>query len=567
MAVFIRDPDDPTFHPVRDVLERNLTAQLSKISFSGLVYAGLILGSLGGVVWGLARWTTGIFPIKWSSSEPILEFPIDVLFYNFFMPLVIKYCKPANGLTKIYDWWLRRCARFLRISNFLFKEDHLDEKGAHIRRTWKDWLTRSTADLSKIDNAKDGTFSVTSGDTTVAFKPDGRMVQAPSSDQLRIPKGIPTFFEISEVNEFVNIDGQSKAFFDKNHESFAIVYIPPHFKMRISALVVLLWLFAATTGMSVTVLPLLVGRFILSRLAPQYLSMNDIYSVSIGLYIFGGTGYAVLNFHRFRTYINNKVSPHTSTIKSAIQKAGHVAIHILGLIYTYSAFTILSPALISLLIECYFVIPLGTFLASFHPFADQQSLSIASTFSSSGVNVPSVLSRPMIHLIQDWTLGILYTKVIGRLILWSAPSRPATALRGIVRHGWLNPDTALATRGFILPATTVVAILLAIPAAIGWLAAKTVLSHVAARSDLARTCIYRYAYPAVLLATIAVLLLWVLGEAFGRWRRRVRDEVYLIGERLHNYGETKKVGASTDKRKGKEKEKVERPVLTRTATA
>lgn len=31
---FIRDPDDPTFHPVRDVLERNVVTQLRKIAFS-----------------------------------------------------------------------------------------------------------------------------------------------------------------------------------------------------------------------------------------------------------------------------------------------------------------------------------------------------------------------------------------------------------------------------------------------------------------------------------------------------------------------------------------------------
>ena len=567
ITVFIRDPDDPTFHPVRDVLERNLAAQLSKILFSGLVYAGLILGSLGGVVWGLDRWTNGVFPIKWSSSEPILEFPIDVLFYNFLLPLVIRYCKPANGLTKVYDWWLHKCARLLRLSHFLFKEEHLDEKGAHIRRRWKDWLMRKPANISAISIAKDGTFSIDTDEDDVAFRPNGKMVQAPSSDQLRIPKGIPTFFQIIEVNEFVNVDDNSKAFYDKNHESFTLVYIPPHFRLRISALVILLWLFAATTGVSVTILPLVFGRFILARLTPQDLRMNDIYSISLGLYILGGAGYAILNLSRFRTYLNNKVSPHTSNIKATAQKAGHVSLHILRLVYTYSAFTLLFPGLISLLIEFYLVIPLGTFLASFRTNLPKEPLSIASSFSSNDANVPSLLSRPMIHLIQDWTLGVLYTKVIGRLILWSGPSRPATALRGIVRHGWLNPDISLATRGFILPATIVVAILVAIPAAIGWLASRTFLSHLASRSDYARTCIYRYAYPAALAAAVAGLLLWVLGEAFGRWRRRVRDEVYLIGERLHNYGEARRGSGSGDKGKGKEKEKVERPVLTRTVTA
>ena len=51
---FIRDPDDPEFHPVRDVLERNVTTQLRKIAFSALVYGALVIICLGAVVWGLA---------------------------------------------------------------------------------------------------------------------------------------------------------------------------------------------------------------------------------------------------------------------------------------------------------------------------------------------------------------------------------------------------------------------------------------------------------------------------------------------------------------------------------
>ncbi|KAA8572221.1 hypothetical protein EYC84_002127 [Monilinia fructicola] len=77
---FIRDPDDPTFHPVRDVLERNVTTQLRKILFSALVYGALVVVCLGGVVWGLSFALKGVLPIHWSSNEPVLEFPVDLLF-------------------------------------------------------------------------------------------------------------------------------------------------------------------------------------------------------------------------------------------------------------------------------------------------------------------------------------------------------------------------------------------------------------------------------------------------------------------------------------------------------
>ena len=51
---FIRDPEDPTFHVVRDVLERSVSTQLQKIAFSALVYGAQVIICLGGVVWGVS---------------------------------------------------------------------------------------------------------------------------------------------------------------------------------------------------------------------------------------------------------------------------------------------------------------------------------------------------------------------------------------------------------------------------------------------------------------------------------------------------------------------------------
>ena len=125
---FIRDPDDPTFHPVRDVLERNVGTQLRKIAFSALVYGALVIVCLGGVVWGMYYAFDGIFPIHWSSNEPVLEFPVDLLFYNFFMPLAVRFFKPSDGLHAMYNWWFRKCARALRLTWFLFGERKKDEE-------------------------------------------------------------------------------------------------------------------------------------------------------------------------------------------------------------------------------------------------------------------------------------------------------------------------------------------------------------------------------------------------------------------------------------------------------
>ena len=97
--------------------------------FSGLIYGALVVVCLGGVVWGLALALPNVLPIHYSSNEPVLEFPIDLLFYNFLMPLAVKFFRPSDGLHSMYTWWFRKCARVLRLTWFLFGERMVDEEG------------------------------------------------------------------------------------------------------------------------------------------------------------------------------------------------------------------------------------------------------------------------------------------------------------------------------------------------------------------------------------------------------------------------------------------------------
>ena len=531
-----------------------------------------MLVCLGGVVWGVASIFEGVFPIHWSSNEPVLEFPIDLLFYNFLMPLAVKFFRPSTGLTELYGWWFRKCARWLRLSNFLFGEEKLDEQGRHVWRTWNDWWQGKKGDVSTPVIGRDRQTLFEDREVDVYFLREGKFVQAPSSDQVRIPKGSPTFIELIDNDKLNDVQDITHTLQERNPEQFTKVYIPPLFRIRIGLFVSLIWLFAASTGVAITVGPLVMGRYIFSKITPDDVHMNDMYAFSMGIYILGSGLYGVLNYHRIATYTRNILTPHTATIASVAKKTVHLSLSLLGLIYTYSAFTIFLPALVSLVIQCYLIVPLHTYFSAHAPSPDLPTPLLA---SETLLEIPQpAVSRPIIHLIQDWTLGVLYVKVFARLILWSAPSRPATALRSIIRNGWLHPDIWLATRGFILPASLTMSILLSVPLAIGWIARKTVFTSIT--DEFALSCIYRYSYPVVMIAAAATGFMLLLGKAFGRWRRRVRDEVYLIGERLHNYGEARRK-KKRDKGKGKEKEeekeeekgkeRVERPVLARQRTA
>ncbi|KAK7987319.1 hypothetical protein PG989_007634 [Apiospora arundinis] len=550
---FIRDPDDPEFHPVRDVLERNVTTQLRKILFSAFVYGALVVVCLGGVVWGLSLALPHVLPIHYSSNEPVLEFPIDLLFYNFLMPLAIKFFKPSDGLHALYTWWFRKCARMLRLTWFLFGERRVDEegilmlavgeeteypwykklflevnkKGKVVPKTWRDTFDGGHAkpaseikleEMQKLSQAKNKL--VDSGQII----PDGRFVRTPASDQVKIPKGQPVFFAVSARND--RLDGKAEMPESDLYSStnYQFVYLPPHFRARVFLFILFIWMFAAVTGVGITIVPLVFGRRMFKILIPAHIRTNDIYAFSIGIYILGGVGYVLFHARsliaRFRGWASTAAA--SMLDRDALQRVAAVAKQGAKVGYTYSMLLVVFPLLATLLIELYILVPLHTWIL----------------FSSAQDPEPIkqlTLGGHTIRVIQAWTLGLLYLKLGSRALVLHG-GRPAQAVRAVLRRGWFEPDVAVLTRAFVIPGLLVSLALVLLPPH----ATRFVVSRQLLGSDdwdtKTQVVAFRLAYPfAALCVMVAYVLRGVLVVLEG-WRARVRDEAYLMGERLHNFG-------------------------------
>ncbi|KAI9734280.1 MAG: hypothetical protein M1834_002384 [Cirrosporium novae-zelandiae] len=508
---FIRDPDDPTFHPVRDVLERSISTQLRKITFSALVYGALVLVCLGGVVWGISCTFDGVLPIHWSSNEPVLEFPIDLLFYNFLMPLAVRFIRPSTWLQSMYDWWFHKVARALRLTDFLFGDRKTDEEGRVVNRTWK-YILFWKHDTRVVAGYEPGSNSEDLNNMNNIIIKDGVFVRAPASDQVRIPKGHRVFLEVTEDNKRIDDQPDSEdGLHGSKSDKFTKVYIPPRFRLRVSLFAVFIWLFAAATGVFATLFPLMLGRRIFTTLLPNY-QISDIYSFSTGISVLGTIGYILFYAYKLFGVAQRYLSTRSHSLTQSLVHIRKSLGFILTFIYTYSAFAFFLPSLFALLMELYIVIPLHTYFAG----------------SS---------DRHIVHFIQDWTLGVLYVKTATRLILWDTNSRPATALRAIFRDGILKPDALLATKGFFLPAVALALVGTLIPLPVGW-ALNYIYAGVNADTD-DQAKMFRYAYPIVMALAGTFWSVYMVGVQMGKWRAKIRDEVYLIGERLHNFGEKK----------------------------
>ena len=500
---FIRDPDDPTFHPVRDVLERNVTSQLRKIGSSAMIYGGLILVCLGSVVWMLAYGIGGVLPVRWGNSSGILGFPVDLLLYTTLKPVILRVLTPTDGLSKVYDWWFRICARALDLSDFLFGDERDEEESNQ-----------------KVSKSK------------------GRLMRVPASDQVRIPKGRQAFFEIEDTpiksaGEVTAEDqtspvGEENAGDDQAGEDiqpgstrdpdYTNVYIPNWFRIRIGIFVVCLWFLTAGAGFSLAVLPLLIGRVSFGIILPGDLWANDIYAFSVGTCLIGGTVWLITKYREadqaFKAQPDEtwrKLAEFVRTLQTPTSQYFFGACRIA---FTYAGFAVYIPGLFSLLVDLYFIGPLHVYLGDRTHFH-------------------------IVHILQNWTLGLQYVRIFVHFLHWHSDSRPARAFRAIIEPGYLNPNAKLAARYFLLPITLLASIAVIVPASVGWAAARAICDP---SDEIRRTQLQRLAYPIVLVVCYALWRMYRLAQSFREWRLRIRDEAYLIGERLHNFGEKRPSG-------------------------
>ena len=538
--------------------------------FSGLIYGALVVVCLGGVVWGLALALPNVLPIHYSSNEPVLEFPIDLLFYNFLMPLAVKFFRPSDGLHSMYTWWFRRCARGLRLTWFLFGERMVDEEGRlalapqseHQGLPW--WrklllevgedgrvLPKSWYDTFQDGHARPRVHILNDEMATLnrikerlvdsgQLIKDGQFVRSPASDQVKIPKGQAVFLHVTE--EDVRVDGREDGDVYAS-DKYQFVYVPPWFKVRVFFFISSIWLFAAITGVGFTIIPLVFGRHMFRALLPEHIRTNDIYAFSIGVYILGSFGYFIFHLRSILTSTGVWVASMTASIpgQDGVQRAKLFAKQVACLVYTYTFLLVVFPIITTLLMELYVLVPLHTYR---YPMT-------SSTMPSPSIpdgNGPSARLNNLrdghtIRVIQAWTLGILYLKLSTRALVHRG-GRPAQAVRAVLRGGWAHPDVGVLTRAFVVPGVVGGLVLIMVPP----LMAKVALDYgllnnfsgVGVTAELSTretgVIIFRMAYPFAALLLASSLASRRMLRVFNGWKVRIRDEAYLIGERLHNFG-------------------------------
>ncbi|GAB5593245.1 hypothetical protein Unana1_08145 [Umbelopsis nana] len=502
---FIRNPNDPQFHPIKEILERPVMFQLRKIGISAMLYAGLIVLGIGSVVFTIAHFGGSILPLRLSIQYSTFSYPVDLIATQVVIPTTMNRLKvKARFKSLLRNWW-KLVSKHLRLSSFMFEGRFPEQEGRHVRKTWKAFLLRSKAPIPDI---ADGNVSIDgiSEDGQVVFVKDGQLVRVPKHDGVTVIRGrrmlVPidpeTYEPIDETERRLGHPASSAPGGEELNTT--VVYIPPRFKARIFFFLYLMWLSGSVLACSVTIVPLVMGRYLFTFYMAKDHVVHDLYAFLLGLYVL-----LILIFAA--DFVVRKIAAlHADrwnlTWARAYTNLKHALYRIANTMYILLTFGLVMPLLAGLFVELYFILPTRK--------TTRQDIST--------------------NLLQDWSVGIVYMNLTYAALSLLPENHWQRVLRNLFANGILEVEARQATKVFVAPVIFGGLAAIIIPALVAWAAIQAFAPDNATIQNL----IVRLAYP----ITCGIVLLYrgtsLCLKAAKAWVQSVRDDTYLVGRQLHN---------------------------------
>ncbi|KAJ1648300.1 hypothetical protein IWQ61_010006 [Dispira simplex] len=309
---FIRDPNDPQFHPIKDILEKPIRLQIRKLFLSMVMYACLALGGCGLIILCVSYLPpineNAILPLRWQITQPLSPLPVDLLLLHMLVPPTLKRLRLKRLSKWLLNRWWQMASRQLRLTSFMFGTRASVEEGIFVRLTWSAWLTRKQFPLpewfTEGDNTEDvvldsqhlenivtqSLYNPSAGgeepsgripDTTeqvpqhisddqvpdVYFHRDGSALRVPNFDSVPVIPGRRMLVRVhpdgTPMDPTEDYPEQRLLGVDSNQEdgpNFTVVYAPPYIRLRLLVFVLYLWLSVSTVLALWCIIPLLVGR-------------------------------------------------------------------------------------------------------------------------------------------------------------------------------------------------------------------------------------------------------------------------------------------------------------------
>ncbi|KAJ3216804.1 hypothetical protein HK099_005707, partial [Clydaea vesicula] len=277
---FIRDPNDPEFQPLNEIMTRTVLVQFKKLLVGTVMYSVLIFGGVGGVVACLKLFeimfsvlfssrfnltalfgitiekNSGpfkIFPLKWEfNSQPISDMPTDLLILHFIVPFLYKLVKPKLRFKFLMERWFKFTANRLRLTEFLLGEKNMEEEDAE--NNWVDVDdTESDDELPDLIYPNNNAVAKPKASKVREFE----FLRVPNTDRIRVVPGEKILIPMRRGEKLFGRVGETE---DEVKERWRIVWVPGYLKLRLMGFVIGHWLYLLSVASVLIIIPLCLGR-------------------------------------------------------------------------------------------------------------------------------------------------------------------------------------------------------------------------------------------------------------------------------------------------------------------
>ncbi|KAL3988012.1 uromodulin [Sarotherodon galilaeus] len=266
---------------------------------------------------------------------------------------------------------------------------------------------------------------------------------------------------------------------------------PINFPLKIILLVVFMCVTLLLASLICLTLPVFVGRWLMSFWMGSAM-VHELYTAASGLYVcwlsIRAATVLLSWMPQGRTVIMLKVHEWTLMILKTVV----VALLLAAVI----------PLLLGLLFELVIVAPLRVPL-------DQ---------------------TPLFYPWQDWALGVLHAKIIAAITLMGPQWWLKTVIEQVYANGIRNIDLHFIVRRLAAPVTCVLLLCLCLP----YTVSKGVTPLLGVQPEM-QTLVERRIYPFLLMVFILLAILSFQIRQFKRLYEHIKNDKYLVGQRLVNY--------------------------------
>ncbi|CAO1637297.1 unnamed protein product [Parajaminaea phylloscopi] len=497
---WIRDPEDPDFQPIKEILERGSLVQLRKIGASAVMYASIIVALFGINAW--ASWL--LFPSSWNiyplRNGPSLA-PLDIVVILLVTPFVVEWSQWEAKAAQLSSRWWRMASYHTGLTRFfLANRAGLRASTSTQRARERDDERSFLARVAASDNAVVGSPLIIELDSKTGQPVTDRGTEALREQLQKIEK------MQSPKAKYTNLR------------------LPRHFGRRIIAALTMLWA-SISLGLFSLLIPLVVGRRLTSD------RQMDGYAFCVGCVALCPLYWclaAVLRTRRVQEYLASPAwGGHSS--KLHLRRSRHVdaATASKWLHWLQSSFKSTRKRVRRLSTALWLILALGFITPTLLGIAVDQVLVSHLRFAVDDVAQTS--------LGYAWAMGVLEQELLLLLLPYLPEQRLQVAVRELRRRGYKRAKAWRTTRDLVLPMAAGCTAVIVAPLMISSLLERVLLRRGEDRGEGSMETLTSAARLAVLVGLLVAALTELVLARMGQYDRELRDELYLQASELLNY--------------------------------